>query len=94
MELGASFRAHATVQRDQPLAVEEVGETGEAVTVEFRGRAASTLSADDERWVARLPALAASAEPAVLRVPGNNMIEVSDVLIGEVWLASGQSNKE
>lgn len=94
VELGAPFRDHAVLQRDQPLAVWGFGEPGEAVTVEFRGHSASAITTTDGRWSVRLPALTASADPAVLRVHGNNLVEVTDVLTGDVWLASGQSNME
>ncbi len=94
VELGAPFRDHAVMQRDQPLAVWGFGQPGEAVTVEFRGHSASAITTADGDWRVRLPALPASAEPAVLRAYGNNTVEVTDVLTGDVWLASGQSNME
>ena len=48
----------------------------------------------DGRWIVYLEPLAASATPAELVVTGNNTVRVADVLVGDVWLLSGQSNME
>ncbi|MBT3191492.1 MAG: sialate O-acetylesterase [Verrucomicrobia bacterium] len=67
---------------------------GEEVTVTFAGQTKQALPDENGRWMVRLAPLAASAEPRVMTVQGSNSIQVGGVLVGEVWLASGQSNME
>jgi sialate O-acetylesterase len=82
------------LQREKPVAVWGWADAGEAVTVAFAGQS-KTVTADAEgKWSLRLDALPASAEPRSLVVTGkaDRRLEVKDVLVGEVWLGSGQSN--
>lgn len=88
------FQDHAVLQRDQPVPVWGWAEPGEKVTVEFRGQSVAATADAKGNWQVKLSSLAASAEPATLVVRGKNTLTFSDVLIGEVWLASGQSNME
>jgi len=64
---------------------------GETITVTLVGHAATTTADSRHHWSVRLPALAAGG-PFTLTVQGNKKIEIKDVMIGEVWIASGQSN--
>jgi sialate O-acetylesterase len=88
------FQDHAILQRDQPVPVWGGAEPGEKVTVEFRGQSAAAVADASGKWRVQLEPMTASAEPAVLIVRGKNTLTISDVLTGEVWLASGQSNME
>jgi len=63
---------------------------GESVTVEFQGQKVST-TAKDGKWMVRLKPLKAGG-PFTLTVRGKNTIELKNVLVGEVWVCSGQSN--
>jgi sialate O-acetylesterase len=65
---------------------------GEKVTITFRGRKIST-TAKDGRWRIKLPGQKAGG-PDTLAVEGKNRIELKNVLVGEVWVCSGQSNME
>jgi sialate O-acetylesterase len=65
---------------------------GESVEVAFAGHTARAKAAGDGAWKVMLPPLPASGEGRVLAVRGANHLLVRDVLVGEVWLASGQSN--
>ena len=67
---------------------------GEAVTVTFAGQSKTATPDAAGKWMVKLDPLAASAESRVMTVRGNNEIKLEDVLVGEVWLASGQSNME
>lgn len=79
------------LQRDRAVPVWGNAKPGEEVTVEFAGRK-KTVNADaGGRWMVRLDPMPASAEPRELKVGG---IVIRDVLVGEVWLASGQSNMD
>ena len=92
--LAPLFQDHAVLQRDQPVPVWGHATPGEHVTVAFQGQVVGTTVAADGRWMVYLAALPASAESADLVVTGANVITLHDILVGEVWLASGQSNME
>jgi sialate O-acetylesterase len=94
VKLAPLFCDHAVLQRDKPIPIWGRAEAGEPVTITFHGRSVSTTATDDGRWIAYLDALPASSEAADLVVTGKNKIAVHDVLVGEVWLCSGQSNME
>jgi sialate O-acetylesterase len=94
VSLAPLFADHAVLQRDKPIPIWGRADAGEPVTVAFHGHTVSTTANSDGRWIAYLDALPASAEPADLVVTGKNKIAVHDVLVGEVWLCSGQSNME
>jgi sialate O-acetylesterase len=90
--LAAAFADHAVLQRDMPVPVWGWADAGEAITVEFAGQRQTATADATGRWQVRLKPLAASEEPRDLVVTGNGTLTIRDVLVGEVWLASGQSN--
>jgi len=92
VRLPSAIGSHMVLQRDMPVRVWGWAEPGEAVTVSFAGASASARADAEGAWSAMLPAQGASAEGRTLTVAGANTIELTDVLVGEVWLASGQSN--
>ena len=67
---------------------------GEEVTVEFTGQTKKALPNATGKWMVMLDPLTASAESRVMTIRGKNTLTLEDVLVGEVWLASGQSNME
>ncbi|MGY1408915.1 sialate O-acetylesterase [Luteimonas sp. A611] len=92
--LHAMFQDHAVVQRDRPLQVWGQADPGAQVRVSLGGKRTSARADADGRWEAQLPALKAGG-PHVLEVAaGDRSQRVSDVLVGDVWLCSGQSNME
>ncbi len=86
------FTDHMVLQRDIAVPVWGWADDGEKVTVEFRGKKVST-TAKGGKWMVKLGKLKAGG-PDELKVSGKNSITLADVLVGEVWLASGQSNME
>jgi sialate O-acetylesterase len=92
--LASPFTDHMVLQRDMKVPVWGWADPGEKVTVSFAGQSRTTTAADDGSWKLELPNLATSAEPRELKVTGKNTITLGDVLVGEVWLASGQSNMD
>lgn len=88
------FQAQAVLQRELPVPVWGQALPGEAVTVEFAGQCHTTTADTEGRWRIILSPLTANATGTDLRVSGRNRIVVPDVLVGEVWLCSGQSNME
>ncbi|BCU78855.1 sialate O-acetylesterase [Luteolibacter sp. LG18] len=96
VELPPLFQHGAVLQRDRPVPVWGRATPGSTVTAEFAGQKATATADPNGRWKLTLPAQAASAEGRTLTVTetGAAPVEVKDVLVGEVWLASGQSNME
>jgi len=88
------FGDHLVLQRDRPVNVWGEAAPGEAVTVEFAGQQKAAVASPAGRWAVTLDPLPASAEPRTLTVRGRNTVAFTDVLVGEVWLCSGQSNME
>lgn len=94
VRLPSVFSDHMVLQQKQEIRIWGWAEKGEAVEVRFGDKAATTEAGETGRWQVTLPAMDANAQPQSLVVKGKNSIEVSDVLVGEVWLCSGQSNME
>jgi sialate O-acetylesterase len=92
--LAAPISDHMVLQREKPVAIWGWADAGEAVTVSFAGQSHSATAGADGKWMLQLDALKASAEPRTLTVTGKDghKLEVKDILVGEVWLGSGQSN--
>jgi sialate O-acetylesterase len=90
--LAPLFRDGAVLQRDMPAPVWGLAEPGEKITVTFAGRKHQTTAGADGRWMIKLDPLPASATPAEMVVRGGNELRVRDILVGEVWFCSGQSN--
>jgi len=84
---------HMLVQRDRPVRVWGLAGPDEAVRAEFRGASASTHANAWGEWQLFLPPGGAGG-PFTLTVSARNRIEIHDVLVGDLWLASGQSNME
>ena len=86
------FTDGAVLQRDVPVPIWGTADDGEKVTVKFQGQEVET-TAKDGKWLVKLAALKAGG-PSTLTIEGKNKVEVVDVLVGEVWICSGQSNME
>jgi len=99
VRLASPFTDHMVLQREVPVPVWGTADAGETVTVEFAGQTKSATADAAGKWLVKLDPLPASAEPRELVVRGNGKSEIencqcADVLVGEVWLASGQSNMD
>jgi sialate O-acetylesterase len=87
------FSDHMVLQQEQTIRVWGTGSAGNSVTVEFAGASASAKIGPDETWEVDLPAMAGSFTPQTLMISdGRETLRFNDVLVGEVWLCSGQSN--
>jgi len=86
--------SHMVLQRDKPVNLWGWADPGEQVTASFGRAKVSATAGDDGRWKLQLPAQKTSNRPQSLKVSGKNQLELTDVLVGEVWLCSGQSNME
>jgi hypothetical protein len=67
---------------------------GEQVTVTIAGQKQSATAGADRKWMLRLTNLRASSDPIEMTIAGKNTIKIVDILVGEVWLGSGQSNMD
>ncbi len=92
VKLNPLFSPHAVLQQQKAITIWGTADTGEVVTVELAGKKRKT-TAHHGHWHVDLPSLPAGG-PYTLTVHGKNIVNISDILIGEVWVASGQSNME
>lgn len=91
--LGAPFGSGMVLQRDVPVPVWGWADAGAKVTVEFKGQTVHAVAGDSGRWRVVLAPLHTDAAPASLTVrTADGSVELQDVLVGEVWICSGQSN--
>ncbi|GAB4239926.1 MAG: sialate O-acetylesterase [Acidobacteriota bacterium] len=93
VRLPALFSDHAVLQRDIPIPVWGWADPGEQVRVEFRQQVKTATAGEDGRWSIILDPEPPGG-PDTLVVQGANRLAVQDVLVGEVWICSGQSNME
>ncbi|QKG56112.1 hypothetical protein GKZ68_05320 [Hymenobacter sp. BRD128] len=94
VRLPALVGSHMVLQRARPVPVWGWAAPGEKVSVTFRGKTyPASLPDGSGRWQATLPASPAGG-PYTVTVKGQNTITLTDVLVGDVWLASGQSNMQ
>ncbi len=99
LQLGSLFTDHMVLQRDAPVPVWGTADPGATVTVKFAGQEKKADVATDGKWMIQLDPLSASFEPQTMTVTSNlnSTIEnqqCADVLVGEVWICSGQSNMQ
>ena len=87
------FNDHMVLQRSVRFPVWGWTTPGSRVTVEMRGREATAVADARGKWLARLGPFDAGG-PFTLTVKGPRTVTLNDVLVGDVWLASGQSNME
>ena len=87
------FASHMVLQQEKPLAIWGWAEPKETVTVTLSTGSQQVQANEHGEWKATLPAMKAGG-PYTLTVNGSSKIEFEDVMIGEVWLCSGQSNME
>lgn len=81
------------LQRNQPLVIWGWADSKEEISLAFNGRNYHAVTGNDRKWKITLPAQKAGG-PFQMTISGENQILLTDILIGEVWLCSGQSNME
>ncbi|MCR5715015.1 MAG: sialate O-acetylesterase [Bacteroidales bacterium] len=95
VRLADVFSSNMVLQQEQPIPVWGTAEKGETVTVRFSGKTQKVVADPEGHWMAELAPCRAAFKPQQLRVAGKrNVIVLNNILVGEVWLASGQSNME
>jgi sialate O-acetylesterase len=93
VQLPGIISDHMLLQRDAPVRIFGKAQPGEAVSVTFRGHAAKTVTDPMGRWEVWLEPLTVGPA-ASMTIQGANTITVADVLVGDVWMGSGQSNMQ
>jgi sialate O-acetylesterase len=92
VQLPSILGSHMVLQQGIPLPVWGLADPGEEVTVTLGSQTARAKAGADGRWLIQLQPLAAGGGPLRMTVAGKNTIELKDLLVGEVWVCSGQSN--
>lgn len=88
------FGNDMVLQRDIPLNIWGWASPGEKVTVTFAGQNISTTADKDGKWLVKLNPLKLNKLPEDMTVSGKNKLTFKNVLVGDVWVCSGQSNME
>ena len=93
LSLPGFFSDHMVLQRQTSASIWGKADAGSLVTVSFRGRMAEARTDGKGNWRANIQTGSADADGSILKVTsGSQSINIDDVLVGEVWFASGQSN--
>ncbi len=93
VKLKCIYTDNMVLQREKPIVICGTAKDQGAVTVELNGKSTTVDVADNGTWKAELPEMKAGG-PYTLKVSGQNSVELKNVMIGEVWVCSGQSNME
>ncbi len=80
------------LQRDKPVTIWGTASAGETITVKFAGQEKKEITDASGNWKITLDPMKASADGREMMISGTNTIKLENILVGEVWLCSGQSN--
>ena len=94
LRMPAYYGNHMVMQRDVPVVLRGVADPGKRVTAVIGGRKATAKAGKDGRWQMSLPAFAAGGPYTLQVTAGKEKLCFEDILFGEVWICSGQSNME
>ena len=94
VRLPAIFSDHMVLKKTARVPVWGQADPGEEITITFAKQTAKTQAGGDGKWTATLDLSETGPGPFEMTVQGRNAIRITDVLVGEVWLASGQSNMQ
>ena len=94
VKLPAIFSDHAVLQKSAHVPVWGKADPGEKVTVALGTNTVSTTAGENGRWALELDLKDSGMGPFAMTVEGKNKLTLSDVVVGEVWVASGQSNMQ
>ncbi|MBO5990311.1 MAG: 9-O-acetylesterase, partial [Lentisphaeria bacterium] len=87
------FSSNMVLQQDYPRAIFGTADKNTSVKVEFNGKTVSAKTDKNGNWRAEFPAMKAGKTNYTVKISdGKSKIELKDILIGEVWFCSGQSN--
>ncbi len=92
LKLPAIVGDHMVLQQKQANPIWGWDAPGTKITVTFAGQTYSATAGSDGKWIVKLAEQPANSTPQTLSISGSSKIDIQDVLIGEVWMCSGQSN--
>ena len=87
------FGDNMVLQRDMEVSVWGLADKGEKVTVEIQGMVKTVESSDWGKWMVKIGPFKAGG-PCEMKISGKNVVTIKDIMIGDVWLCSGQSNMQ
>ena len=95
LAVASPFTDNAVLQRDMPVPVWGTADTAATVTVKFGGQQKSSVADKDGNWKLQLDSMPANFKPQTLEISdGTKTLSFANVLVGEVWICSGQSNMQ
>ena len=94
LKVSRLFGDHMVLQREKPVKVWGWANKGDKVELTFNQQKATAKADADGKWMAELPAMSAGGPYELVIKSGKDELKISDILVGEVWLLSGQSNME
>jgi len=94
VKLPSVLSDHMVLQRDKPVPIWGTAAAGEEVSVTFREQTKTATADKAGKWSVKLDAIKKVGGPDALSIKGKNAIELKDILVGEVWVGSGQSNMQ
>jgi len=92
VKLPAIFSDHMVLKADENVPLWGKADPGEEVTVSMNGQSVKATTGADGKWKVLFNLQGSKQGPFEMTVSGKNTLKISDVVVGEVWLASGQSN--
>ena len=93
VQVAKIFGDGMVLQRNQPITVWGWADKGEDIVVEFHDQSRKVKAGKDGKWMVTFDAEEAGG-PHTLKISGKNKLQLNDVLVGDVWICSGQSNME
>ncbi|MBN1416988.1 MAG: beta galactosidase jelly roll domain-containing protein [Bacteroidales bacterium] len=85
--------SNMVIQRNAPVTIWGWADARERVTIDFKGNTLSSRADDEGKWKIIFPSMEAGG-PYSMIIKGKNTIELENIMVGEVWICSGQSNME
>ena len=94
LKLSSVFSDHMVLQQGMPVPIWGTAPQGQKIKITFAGQEKSTVANEKGMWRVQLDTLKTSTTGSDLVVSGERVIRLTDVLVGEVWICSGQSNMQ
>lgn len=92
LHLPLVFASHMVLQRSKPITFYGMANANEKIEIVFNGKTQNTITDENGKWKLNFPAMQAGGPYNAIISSPDKTIELNDILIGEVWLCSGQSN--
>ena len=88
------FSDHMVLQQGQENRIWGTATAGESISISIADKSIETKADAKGYWETKLPSMKASSNPIKLTIKGSSVVEINDILVGEVWICSGQSNMQ